>query len=122
MGFLKAESSDWQGARPGRVPTRRCGDVSLPSEAQGLGLAGKGQGVESRLAGLEEGGPGSSQRCLKDHKSKTNSWHKRSFHRLNCMVEFLPLLFLFIHVLPPLSSVPGRGAQDAGGALVGPSL
>lgn len=64
MGFLTDESSDWQGAHPGRVPTRRCGDVSLPSGAQGLGLAGRGQGVESHLAGLEEDGPGSSQRCL----------------------------------------------------------
>ncbi len=68
MGFLKAESSDWQGAHPGQVPTRRCGDASLPFAAQGLVLAGKGQGVESHLAGLEEGGPGSSQRCLKDQK------------------------------------------------------
>lgn len=51
MGFLKAESSDWQGAHPGQVPTRRCGDVSFPFGAQGWGLAGRGQGVESHLAG-----------------------------------------------------------------------
>lgn len=74
MGFLKAESSDWQGAHPGRVPTRRCGDVLLPFGAQGLGLAGRGQGVESHLAGLEEDGPGSSQRCLKDQKRTRNNW------------------------------------------------
>lgn len=70
MGFLKAESSDLQGAHPGRVPTRRCGDVSLPFAAQGSVLTGKGQGVESRLAGLEEGGPGNSRRCLKDQKKE----------------------------------------------------
>lgn len=66
MDFLKAESSDWQEAHPGRVPIRRCGDVSLPFAAQDSGLAGRGQGVESHLAGSEEGGPGSSQRCLKE--------------------------------------------------------
>lgn len=72
-GLLKAESSDWQGAHPGRVPTRRCGDVSLPFGAQGSGLAGRGQGVEFHLAGLEEDGPGSSQRCLTDQKRKKNN-------------------------------------------------
>lgn len=71
MGFLKAESSDWLEAHPGRVPIRRCGDVSLPFAAQDSGLAGKGQGVESHLVGLEEGGPGSSQICLKDEKQLT---------------------------------------------------
>lgn len=91
MGFLKAESSDWQGAHPGRVPTRRCGDVSLPFAAQGLGLAGRGQGVESRLAGLEEGDPGSSQRCLKYHKRKINNWLNRLYHCLSYMVELFYL-------------------------------
>lgn len=63
--FLKGGSSDWQGARPGQVPTRRCGDVSLPSAARGSGLAGTDPGAESRLGGLMEGGPGSFQRCLR---------------------------------------------------------
>lgn len=62
---FKAESSDWQEAHPGRVPIRRCGDESLPSAAQGLGLAVRDPDAGSRLVGLEEGGPGSSQKCLK---------------------------------------------------------
>lgn len=50
MDFLKAEFSDWLGAHPGQVPTRRYEDVSLPFGALGLGLAGRDQGVESHLA------------------------------------------------------------------------
>lgn len=50
-GNLKGESSDWPGARPGQVPTKRCADVSLPSGAQGLGLAERGRVVDSHLAG-----------------------------------------------------------------------
>ena len=72
MGLFKAESSDWQVAHPGQVPTRRCGDVSLPCGAQGSGLAGRGRGVESHLAGLEEDGPKSSQRCLDENKKRKN--------------------------------------------------
>lgn len=85
MAFLKVESSDWQEAHPGRVPIRRCGDVSLPFAAQDLGLTGRGQGVESHLAGLEEGDPGSSQRCLKDERQLT---YRRCFY-LNCMSSLL---------------------------------
>lgn len=71
MGFFKVESSDWQEARPGRVPIKRYGDASLPFAARDMGLAQRGQGVESHLAGSGEGGPGSSQRYLKDEKQLT---------------------------------------------------
>lgn len=32
------------------------------------------------------------------------------------------VLYFFSEILPPVSSVPGGGAQHCGGALVGPSL
>lgn len=95
MGFLKAESSDWQGAHPGRVPTRRCGDVSLPFGVQGLGLAGRGQGVESRLAGLEADGPGSSQRYLKMRKGLQTIDLADSFDNF---VIYIVLLLLLVVV------------------------
>lgn len=118
VAFLKAESSDWQGAHPGRVPIRKCGDESLPFEAQGLGWVVRGQAEESHLAGWEEDGPGNFQRCLNVQKSKyKNNWLNRSF-----LSPFLSVLLLLLWNLPPLSSVPGGGAQDAGGARAGPSL
>lgn len=66
--ILKAESSDWQEAHPGPAPIRRCGDGSLPFAALDLGLVGRGRGEEFHSGGLEEGGQGSFQRCLKDEK------------------------------------------------------
>lgn len=45
--------------------------------------------------------------------------NNRFTHILHCTIE----PFLNVRVfLPPVSSVPVGGAQDAGGALVGPSL
>lgn len=38
-----------------------------------------------------------------------------------CTLMFYIFIYV-LYVLPPVSSVPGGGAQDAGGALVGPSL
>lgn len=98
---LKVESADWQGAHPGQVPTRRCGDVSLPFAAQGSGLAGRGQGGESRLAGLEEGGPGSSQICLKGQE-ETIDLHIMSLCQwqgsFSCLFELtLPMLTLSVY-------------------------
>lgn len=51
MGFLRAESSGWQEARPGPVPTRRFGVESPPSAARGWGLAGRGPDEGSRWGG-----------------------------------------------------------------------
>lgn len=114
MGFLRAEFSGWLEARPGPVPIRRFGVESPPFAARGWGLAGRGLDEGSRWGGWEEGGPGSSRRCLKDKKQYLSSY---SFHSI---LNFC--LNMYIYVAPPVSSVPGGGDQDAGGALVGPSL
>lgn len=108
VAILKVESSGWQEAHPGPAPIRRCGDGSLPFAALDLGLVGRGRGEEFHLGGLEGGGLGSSQRCLQDEK-------QIELLACNCPC-------LFSEGLPPVSSVPGGGAQHGGGALVGPSL
>lgn len=63
--ILKVESFDWQEAHPGPTPIRRCEDGSLLFAVPDLGLVGRGRGEEFHLGGLEGGGPGSFQRCLK---------------------------------------------------------
>lgn len=66
LGIPRVESSDWQEAHPGPAPIRKCGDGSPPFAAADSGLAGRGRGGGFHLGGLEEGGRGSFQRCLKD--------------------------------------------------------
>lgn len=81
--LFRAESSDWQGAHPDRGPTGRCGDVSLPFGARGLGLAVRGQGGVSHWAGWEAGGLESSQRCLKKQKTDEKMRKKKKINKLS---------------------------------------